>query len=114
MTPIDLANKYMDILFNTVNISELATILDPELEFIGPYNTFNSADDYISSLLSDPPKDFSFEVIKSFSDDTYACIIYRFTKPGVETTMAQLFESSEGIIKRIRLVYDSEAFHKQH
>jgi hypothetical protein len=110
MTPIDLAEKYMDCVFKTGNLEELRKILSDDLQFRGPFFNFNSADTYVDSLKNDPPVDFKYEIIKSYANDSSACLIYQFSKPGVSTSMTQIFETVDGKINSILLIFDTGAF----
>jgi len=111
MKPLELAYKYMEILFSDKDMDHLKTILTNDCKFVGPFYQFNSAVDYINSLVKDPPVDFEYEIITSYEDDNSACLIYKFSKPGISTTMAQLFEVSGNKIYRIQLIFDTAPFH---
>jgi hypothetical protein len=100
----------MDIFFSGENFSELRHILAPDLSFMGPFYTFRSAEDYIASLEDNPPVGSVYDLLGSFESESAACLMYRFTKPGVSTTMAQLFEVEDGRIQRILLVFDTAPF----
>ncbi|MEO9851580.1 MAG: nuclear transport factor 2 family protein [Reichenbachiella sp.] len=110
MTPLELAQKYMDIVFNTGDLGQLRTILARDLQFSGPFYSFDSADSYIASMLANPPEGFDFEVIQFYEDETSACLIYNFTKSGISTPMTQLFETDKDRITSILLVFDTRAF----
>ncbi len=100
----------MDIFFSGENFSELRNILAPGLSFTGPFYAFRSAEEYIASLEADPPVGSGYELLGSFESESAACLVYRFTKPGVSTTMAQLFEMEGGRIQQILLVFDTAPF----
>ncbi len=110
MRPLDLALQYMDIVFGGKNIEELRLVLSENCSFKGPFYAFDTAESYIQSLQSHPPEGFQFEIIRTFQDESSACLMYQFSKPGVSTPMAQLFETSEGKINRIVLIFDAGAF----
>ena len=110
MTPLELAQKYMDCIFETGSLEKLRSILCDDLVFNGPLYKFRSADSYINSLRNDPPKDFNYRLIKSYGDETAACLLYEFSKPGVSTPMSQLFETRNGKISHILLVFDADKF----
>ncbi len=78
--------------------------------FNGPFYQFDSAEAYITSLQADPPKGFKYEIIRSFENESSACLIYQFTKPGVCTPMVQLFEVKERKISKVLLVFDTQTF----
>jgi len=113
MAPLELAEKYMDCVFKTGNLEELRIILSDDLQFRGPFFNFDSADTYVDSLRNDPPVDFEFEIIKSYADDSSVCLVYRFSKPGVSTSMTQTFETIDGKIDSILLIFDTGAFRPQ-
>jgi hypothetical protein len=107
---MELALKYMEIFFSGENIEELRHLFAEDLTFRGPLYEFNSAEDYIDSLKSDPPQGFAYEILSSFENSSSARLVYRFSKPGVSTLMAQLFEVSDDKISKIVLVFDTSAF----
>lgn len=102
----------MDCVFKTGDLEELRSILSDDLKFRGPFLNFDTADDYVNSLRNDPPEDFEYEIIKSYTDYLSVCLVYQFSKPGVSTKMTQTFESLGGKINRILLIFDSSAFQK--
>ena len=110
MKPMELALKYMEIFFSGENLEELKHLFAEDLTFRGPLYEFNSSEDYINSLKSDPPQGFTYEILSSFENRSSARLVYRFTKPGVSTLMAQLFEVSDDKISKIVLVFDTSAF----
>lgn len=113
MTPRELAEKYMDCVFKTGNLEELKNILSDDLQFRGPFFNFDSAESYVDSLRNDPPVDFEYEIIKSYADDSSACLVYYFSKPGVSTYMTQTFETMDGKISSILLIFDTGAFQSE-
>lgn len=110
MEPLQLALKYMEIFFSGENIEELSQLLTNDFSFSGPFYKFDSAEDYIESLQSDPPEGFEYEIIRSFESKSSACLFYQFTKRGVSTPMAQMFEVSNGKISKVLLIFDTAAF----
>lgn len=100
----------MDIFFSGENLSELGHVLAPDLSFTGPFYAFHSAEDYIASLEADPPVGCAYELVGSFESESAACLVFRFTKPGISATMAQLFEVEGGRIRKIHLVFDTAPF----
>ncbi len=114
MTPLELAEKYMQCVFKTGNLEELRSVLTDDLQFRGPFFNFDSANAYIKSLRDDPPKDFEYKIIKRYSDDSSACLIYQFSKPNITTPMAQTFEVVNGKIKSILLIFDTRPFQQDN
>ena len=104
-----LASRYMHIIFENGDLDELYRILHPALRFEGPLFSFASAEEYIEALKHSPPEHFGYDILHAFEQGSTACLIYRFTKPGVATTMAQTFEVHHNQITRIHLIFDSSA-----
>ena len=110
MKALELALKYLEVFFSGENLDELKSLLADNVSFAGPIYKFSSADSYINSLKEDPPKGLKYEIIKLFEDENSACIIYQFTKENVLTPMAQLFETEDGKLSKIVLIFDSKDF----
>ena len=110
MKALELALKYLEVFFSGENLDELKSLLADNVSFTGPIYKFSSADSYINSLKEDPPKGLKYEIIKLFEDENSACIIYQFTKENVLTPMAQLFETEDGKLSKIVLIFDSKDF----
>ncbi|MHA1988712.1 MAG: nuclear transport factor 2 family protein [Promethearchaeota archaeon] len=112
MKPLDLALLYMQIFYSEKDVKELREISAKDLTFIGPLYKYNSAQDYINSLIEDPPGRTKYEIVKSFEDENSACLIYQFSKEGVSVPMAQMFEVENDKIKKINLIFDTVASKK--
>ena len=110
MTNLDIALKYMSILFAGGDLDELSVILSEDLQFEGPLYRFNSASDYINSLQKDPPAGFDYKLIRVFEAAGSVNLIYEFTKGNIRTPMSQLFEFGNGKICRILLIFDTGDF----
>ncbi len=110
MSPLDLALEYMNIFFSGVKIETLANIFAKDLVFEGPFHRFTSADDYIKALLSEPPVECEYKLLKTFENKSDVCLVYQFFKLGVSATMAQVFETKNGKITKILLLFDTGRF----
>lgn len=110
MKPLELARLYMEIVFDSPQMERLKDILADDLKFRGPFFRSNYADDYIRTMVSDPPVGFRYKILQEYEDNTSACLIYLFEKPGVSTTMVQAFQTKEDKISEILLVFDTAAF----
>ena len=110
MKPLDLAFRYMDIVFAGDRIDNLSYLLADKFTFCGPFYEFNSAESYINSLKADPPVGFNYSPIATFEDKSSACLIYQFSKPGISVPMAQIFQIANGKISNILLIFDTGAF----
>ncbi len=107
---LELARRYMEVFYSGLDAEELRPVLAEDLVFEGPFLRCESADAYIESLRGDSRDGLSFEVLYEFESEASACLVYRFSKPGVEAVMAQVFETRCGRIARITLVFDTGAF----
>ena len=110
MTPLDLARRYLEIFYSGSDIDALRPLFADDLSFEGPFYTFDTAEAYLDSLRAAPPEGMTYDVIRAFESASSACVIYQFSKAGIQTPMAQLFEVDAGVIKRILLVFDTGAF----
>ena len=99
----------MEVFYSDRDLEELSPILADDLVFEGPLLRCASATDYIESLRDDSRDGMAYEMLGAFESGASACLVYRFSKPCVETTMAQLFETRGDRIARITLIFDSGA-----
>lgn len=107
MTPLEIARRYMDIVFSGRDFERLRPLLADDFSFDGPLYKYGSADQYIRALTADPPRGFAYETIRAYEDEGSACLVYVFTKPGVEAKMAQLWEVEGGRVTRTLLLFDA-------
>ena len=91
MTPLELAQYYLDCYYKTGDFKAIRNILADDLQFNGPFQHFESAASYVNALANNPPKNVAYKMIKSYCDETSACLVYQFLKPGVSTPMNQTF-----------------------
>ena len=110
MKSLDVVLKYMDIFFTGKNMEDLRPLLANGCKFRGPFYQFDTAEDYINALKEDPPQDFKYEILQSYENESSVCLVYQFSKPGVSTPMAQVFDFREDKICKILLIFDTEAF----
>ncbi len=110
MKPLDAALRYMGIFFSGSDLEALRPLFADDLIFEGPFYTFDSAEAYLDSLRDDPPEGMTYDILASFESASSACLIYQFSKPGVQTPMAQLFEMEGGVIRKITLIFDTGVF----
>ncbi len=107
MRPLELAQQYMDIFFSGKDLDALGELLSDDFTFHGPLFEFDSPKTYIDSLKTDPPKEVDYKMIRFYEDESSACLVYQFNKPGVSTTMTQVFEVIKDKIKKILLIFDT-------
>ena len=101
----------MDVFFSGGDVDASTPLFAPDLTFSGPFYEYDSAAAYIDALRADPMENAHYEIIRAYEDASSACLVYRFTKPGISTPTAQFFEVSNGKISKILLVFDTGAFH---
>lgn len=110
MSPLKIALTYMEIFFSGKNMERLYDILADDLIFEGPFYQFHSAQEYIDSLVSAPPIDCEYKLLKSFANGNSVNLLYTFSKPGISTPMSQWFEICDGKISKILLIFDTGKF----
>jgi hypothetical protein len=110
MGPLELALKYMACFYGEAPLESMETLLAKNLRFKGPLYEFDSAKEYLESLKADPPTNATYNILETFESANSTCLIYEFSKPGVETLMAQTFEVNAGKITNIKLIFDTNAF----
>ena len=112
MSPLNIALKYMEVMFSESDPDQLRPLFGEDFVFEGPFYTFTTAEAYINSLKADPPVAFKYEILKSWEDNHSACLIYQFSKPGISIPMSQWFGIENGKINKILLIFDSSPFMK--
>ncbi|KAA3642764.1 MAG: nuclear transport factor 2 family protein [Chloroflexi bacterium] len=108
--PLDLALEYMEIVYGERQLEDLYHLLTPDCSFHGPLFQFDTAEGYIKSMLDAPPEDFEYKLRHSFEDANVACLVYDFFKPGIRAPMVQIFETRDGRISKITLIFDTAPF----
>ncbi len=108
--PMDLAKKYMDSFFGKKPLETMESLLADDLVFDGPFYSYCTSKEYLDSLRENPPIDVQYDLEEFYQNENSVCLIYLFSKPGVETRMAQTFEVADGKICKIKLVFDTNAF----
>ena len=110
MTPLELAQSYMEIFYSGKNLDRLYGIFAESLHFQGPFYQFESARAYVERLQADPPVGCTHEPLHTVQEEDKVNLIYLFRKGSLATPMSQLFECEQGRIKKILLVFDSGSF----
>lgn len=108
--PIDLAVSYMNSFFGQAPLEEMNSLLADDMHFEGPFHKSSTAKEYFDTLKENPPEDVNYVLEKTYHDEHSVCLIYVFSKPGVETRMVQTFEITDEKISEIKLVFDTSAF----
>lgn len=108
--PVDLAERYMKAFFGRAPLEKMSELFSDDLVFEGPFHKYASAKQYIDALMEDPPKDVNYVLERIYEDESSVCLIYTFSKHGLETRMVQMFEVADGKICKIHLVFDTRAF----
>ncbi|MBV1882706.1 MAG: hypothetical protein KUG82_13795 [Pseudomonadales bacterium] len=110
MKPLELASKYLEIFFGDGSVEPMIDLFQPNMVFEGPFFQGLSAREYVDSLKADPPSNSRYKILSSYETESSACVIYKFSKYDVSTTMVQQFEVSESKISKILLVFDTGVF----
>lgn len=110
MKALELALKYMDIVFSDKDMGALRPLLSDRFTFKGTLNEYNNPESYIREMKKEPSNGFHYKILKTFETRSAACLVYEFTKAKICTTMTQVFEVSNGQIDRVMLIFDSAAF----
>lgn len=110
MTPLKLANRYMEIFYGEKSIDSLSDIFAEEFSFNGSFHEFSTSAEYIESLKSNPPVGLEYKIIQAYQNEKSACLVYQFCKAGISTIMSQVFEVENEKISKIILVFDTGAF----
>jgi hypothetical protein len=110
MNHADLALRYLEIFFSGQGFDELLEMFAESLQFEGPFYSFDSAQDYVDSLKSDPPIGCEYKLLNICEDAGFVTVIYEFKKDSIQTSMSQLFEIKNGKITKILLIFDTGKF----
>ena len=108
--PLELAESYMKSFFGQAPLEMMSALFAVDLEFEGPFYQSSTAKQYMDRLREDPPVDVHYVMERAYEDQNSACLIYLFSKTGVETRMVQTFEIADDKIQKIRLLFDTNAF----
>lgn len=96
--------------FCAQDIEALGALLAENFGMEGPLFRFHSREEYLASVSHDAKEERDFRILRMFEDGDEVMVLYRFTKPGVDTMMAQLFRFRDGLIAETVLVFDGRAF----
>ena len=110
MNPLQLARSYMKIFYSGDNLSQLMNLLSENCHFKGPLFEFYSAKAYVDSLLDDRPLNMHYKELTAYENENSACLIYQFSKPGIEAVMCQRFIVANTKINDILLIFDTGNF----
>ena len=103
--------KYFKYFFDQFDPQELSSIFNEDLKFKGPFFSFSSKEEYINSLINDPPLNTKYEIINIYEDNNSVCVLYTFKKEKITCEMSQYFLFENNKIKEIKLIFDSKKFH---
>lgn len=109
-SPLHLAKRYLEIFCSGEDLDRLYPLLADDLRFQGPFHEYASARAYVEALKADPPRGVRCTILGAYEQSGSACLVYRFTKPGVDTLMAQQFEVERERIGKMVLIFNTAAF----
>ncbi|MEM9024851.1 MAG: nuclear transport factor 2 family protein [Bacteroidota bacterium] len=110
MNPVERARLYLDVIFVSRAWERLRSVMTDDCSFKGPFFQFESADEYIDVMRSDPPDESEYELVETFQNESSVCVWYRFSKPDLTSMMAQRFVIRDQKIHHIDLVFDAVDF----
>ena len=103
MKPLQLALKYMEVFFGEQDMEGLRPLFAKDLKFRGPFYSANTAEEYIGTLKSDPPRGLDYRILGLKEKKSSARLLYLFSRPGIRIPMDQTFEVKDGKIIKILL-----------
>ena len=105
MTNREIALEYIRH-FCAGDIEGLKPLLARNLKFSGTFHSFDSADEYLRSLKSDPPIKCQYRILSITENTDSVALFYEYEKPNGVMQIAQLFKMSKLQIDEILLVFD--------
>ncbi|MCG7874586.1 MAG: nuclear transport factor 2 family protein [Candidatus Thiodiazotropha lotti] len=108
--PTELAKSYMKSFFGNEPLKNMEPLLADNLIFDGPFHKSSSAKEYLDALRKNPPIDVHYVLEEVYENQNSACLVYIFSKAGIQTRMAQIFEVEGEKICKIKLVFDASVF----
>ena len=93
--------------FCSNDVSGVEATLGPEFELVGPLFTFESKQDYLSSLANSPAERARFDLIDVLESKSTVSVFYDYRKPSGTVTVAQLFWLRDSKIVKTLLVFDT-------
>ncbi len=109
--PKSIALSYIDAC-GRKDLDTVATLLAPDLEFVGVSRTVRGADAYLGVLRGLAPIWVRSDVKKAFADENDVCVIYDFvtdTAAGAVPCVEWL-RIEAGRIRSARLIFDRASF----
>jgi len=105
-----VAEEFLDA-WTTKDFERARTLLKDELQFEGPFDTFDDADSYLNSLRGLTEMVTGLEKLKVFVDGDDACIFYDLkTAPVPTARTAEWYRVSDGKISSVTVVFDARRF----
>ena len=92
--------------FCSGDVPGIEELLTHDFSLTGPLATFDSRDEYVSCLNSDPPVPVSYEIISVLDSPKCVSVYYNYLRKSVSITIAQLFWIQNEKISRTILVFD--------
>lgn len=90
----------------------LPALLDPDIEFRGPYVTLRGAQQYLAALQRLAPVRLRHDLRKVFVDGQDVCVIYDFVTdtPAGAVPFVEWLKFEGGKVRSIQLFFDREQF----
>ena len=90
------------------DVQGLAPLLAEKLEFHGPFLQCDSRDEYLSHLSVDQLAQCEFKIHDIIEEGREVCVLYEYLKRDSSILIAQFFTIENGLISRLRLVFDTK------
>jgi len=109
--PKSIALAYIDAC-GRKDLDTVASLLAPDMHFVGPGNTVNGSEPYLAVLRRLGPVWKSSDVKKVFTDGPEVCVIYDFvtSTPAGSVPIVEWLRVEEGRIVSVKLYFDRVAF----
>lgn len=108
----EIALEYLRCFCNG-DIEGLEPLLATDLVFSGTFHSFDSSEDYLSSMRSDPPEKCQYNILSITENPDSVALFYEYQKHGGPIQIAQLFRISGHQINEILLVFDGRGIDKK-
>ncbi|HLQ25967.1 MAG TPA: nuclear transport factor 2 family protein [Acidiferrobacterales bacterium] len=110
MNPKDVVQKY-HAAWAGHDLATVRSLLHDNVDFKGPIDTFNKADDLVASLKKLDPMVKEVKTQKEFVDGAEVCSIFDLvTVTGLTAPIAEWFRVEGGKIVKMRVIFDARPF----
>ena len=106
----EIVQRYHDA-WRRHDYEEARGLLHDDLDFAGPFDTFDRADDFLEAIRALAPVVKDVEVRKTFVDGEDVCLIFDMVTHGAGTQpIAEWYAVRDGKIASLRVFFDARPF----